>query len=339
MTDRTRSPADRPSPIFVLGSGRSGTTLVRLMLTAHPNIGIPPEGTFMMDLYRRWYRGGRAVPEPVEDFVRAVLASDRFDEWHVDPDRLRTRVAAVQEKTYANLIDAVYAEYLTTLDDNKRRWGDKNIDYVLELPRVIRLYPDAKIIHVIRDGRDVLASYKNVNFGPKGALGVGMFWRKRVLTGRRVGRSLGGQRYHELVYERLVADPEAECRRLCDFLGETFTPAMLAYHEMNRQKELVPAHRLQWHGNTLKPVTTARIGRWREQLSPQDVKTFEAVAGEALREFGYETEHPPVSLAGKLSLVGDFSAWIVRGLKRRVRERLGAAPTAGPQPNLPGGQS
>lgn len=330
MTASDRQSDARPSPVFVLGSGRSGTTLVRLMLTAHPSIGIPPEGTFMMDLYRRWYRGGRPINEPVESFCDAVMSSDRFGEWKIDRDNLLARLTAVNPKTYANLVDAVYVEYLATLDANKSRWGDKNIDYVLELPRVIRLFPDARIIHVIRDGRDVLASYKNVKFGPKGALGVAMFWRKRVQTGRRVGRTLGATRYYELQYERLVAHPEDECRRVCAFLDEAFDPQMLNFHELNREKELVPAHRLQWHANTLKPVTTARTGRWREQLSPSEVRTFETIAGEALREFGYEPLHEPATPAQKAALIGAWSAWLVRGLRRRIGEQLRTAPPAGP---------
>lgn len=326
-----------PSPIFVLGSGRSGTTLVRLMLTAHPNIGIPPEGTFMMDLYRRWYRDGRVIDEPIDRFCDAVLASDRFSDWKIDRERLRAALSRVPEKTYAHLVDAVYGAYLSTLDERKARWGDKNIDYVLELPRVVRLFPNAKIIHVIRDGRDVLASYKNVKFGPKGALGVAMFWRKRVLTGRRVGRTLGESRYYELQYERLVASPEDECRRVCGFLGEAFTPQMLEFHQLNREKELVPAHRLEWHANTLKPVTTERTGRWRDQLAPDEVKTFEALAGPAMREFGYELQNERVSPGLRVSLMGEWCTWVVRGVRRRVAERLKSPPSPGAQVNLPSG--
>jgi hypothetical protein len=292
----------------------------------------------MMDLYRRWYRDGRPIDEPVERFCDAVLASDRFNEWKIERDRLLARLSRVAEKSYANLVDAVYVEYLATIDASKTRWGDKNIDYVLELPRVVRLFPDAKIVHVIRDGRDVLASYNNVKFGPKGALAVAMFWRKRVTTGRRVGRTLGDARYHELVYEQLVEAPDTECRRLCEFLGEAFTPQMLEFHQLNREKELVPAHRLEWHANTLKPVTTDRTGRWRDQLSPDEVKTFEAVAGPALREFGYETDNRRVSTAFRVSLIRDWCAWVARGVRRRVADRLGSPPPPAGQVNLRGGR-
>lgn len=324
------SKEDHVSPIFVLGCGRSGTTLVRLLLTAHPDIGIPPEGRFVLDLFGRYYRGGAVLSEPVERFCKAVVSSDRFDEWKLDHGRILERLRSVGKKTYANLVDAVYRVYLAHLESGKRRWGDKNIEYVMEIPKILRLFPDARIIHVIRDGRDVALSYRSVEFGPRDLFGSAVFWRRRTLRGRAAGRRAGSVRYLEVQYENLVSKPEDACRRMCAFLGEAFSSEMLEFHEYNRRKQLVPQHRLGWHGNTLKPITASRSGLWREQMPTRELMIFESVAGKALKEFGYETHDFRVPARLRLALLRNGVAWAGRGIGRRVRESLlGRMVTAG----------
>ena len=307
------------SPVFVLGCGRSGTTLVRLILSANARIGIPPEGHFLTDLYGRFYRGSAEIGEKVERFCDAVMRSDRFDEWKVERSRLLRRLEGVETKYYANLVDAVYREYLATLDGSKQRWGDKNIDYVLEIPRLLRLFPEAKIVHVIRDGRDVALSYREMDFGPTDLFSCAVFWRRRVVAGRNAGQIAGPDRYTELKYEDLVVHPEETCQRVCDFLGEPFSSEMLAFHEYNKEKELVPKHRLGWHQNTLKPITRSRSGLWRTKMKTREQMVFEAVAGEELRAFGYETHDFRIPAGLKLTILRDRAAWLGRGLSRRAR--------------------
>ncbi len=309
---------DRKAPIFVLGCGRSGSTLLRLMLTSHPNIGIPPEGTFMLGLFGKYYRGGAVLRESIEHFCEMVFRSDRFSEWNLDRSRVLARLAAVQEETYANLIDAVYSEYVACLDSTKQRWGDKNIDYVMSIPKILTLFPNAKIIHVIRDGRDVALSYRAVDFGPNGLFSTAVFWRRRTLTGRASGEWAGPARYFEIKYEDLVEQPEHECQRLCDFLGEEFSPQMLRFYEYNQLKELIPKHRLAWHQRTLEPVTQARVRLWKQQMSQRELMIFESVAGTALERFGYETHDFPVPANLRVALLGEWAKWFGRGLWRRV---------------------
>lgn len=313
---------NRLSPIFVLGCGRSGTTLLRLMLASHPSIGIPPEGTFLMDLFKRYYRNGAVMREPVERFCEAVFSSDRFSEWNLHRDRVLARLRDVETKTYANLADAVYTEYLASQDGRQVRWGDKNIDYVMEIPKIIRLFPYAKIIHVIRDGRDVAVSYRNVDFGPSRVFDVAVFWRRRTLTGRHYGRWAGPDRYCEVRYEDLVTRPEQECRRVCEFVGEEFNESMLTFHEHNRRNVLVPKHRLAWHKHTLEPVTTSQMGKWERDLSEQDVMVFEFVAGTALETFGYKTHNYVLPMSVRIKLALECVGWVSRKLPRKGFELL-----------------
>jgi hypothetical protein len=298
------------------------------MLTAHPNIGIPPEGRFILDLFDRYYEGGEIIREPMGRFCERVFLSDRFSEWSLDRGRVLARLEGVEEKTYANLIDAVYAEYIASLEATKQRWGDKNIDYVMSIPKILKLFPHAQIIHVIRDGRDVAVSYRAVDFGPKRVFSTAVHWRQRTLTGRASGNLAGAERYCEIRYEDLVERPEQECRRLCGFLGEAFSPQMLTFHEYNRRMGLVPKHRLAWHSRTLEPITQARVGVWKQQISQRELIIFEAVARGALERFGYETHDFRIPANLRAALLGEWARWVGRGLWRRVRDlrRSGVMP-------------
>lgn len=277
----------------------------------------------MLDLFGKYYRNGAVVSDPVERFCDAVFRSDRFSEWHLDRQRVLARLRAITHRSYANLVDAVFCEYLASHDPRKRRWGDKNAPYVLGIPKIFKLFPHAKVIHVIRDGRDVAISYQDVPFGPKSAFGAALFWRRRVLAGRRYGRWAGPARYCEVKYEELVGHPEQVCRQVCDFLGETFSPEMLKYYEYNRRKGLVPKHRLAWHQYTLEPVTVSRVGRWKHGMSERDRMIFESLCGSAMEQFGYQTQRFRTPGNAWAALLWTGARWAVRGLWRRGWELLG----------------
>jgi hypothetical protein len=191
--------ADRP--IFIIGCARSGTTLVRLILDSHPNISAGAETKFL--------------PELGEMVERARL-DGKFDV-------TRPYVLELMRGFYGRL----QADYM--LRRGKRRWAEKTPGYTLHLPLIEELYPDAQYVHVIRDGRDVVASHRD-RWGYRAALGTALRkWRRYVTVARRFGRRLPPDRYHEVRYEDLVADPEKAARELLAFLGEPWDPAVLAY--------------------------------------------------------------------------------------------------------------
>lgn len=275
--------SDHTGPIFVLGCGRSGTTLLRLMLNSHSRIGIPGETWYFPDL----------------DADRAAIASWPEEEWR---DRLTQRIAAMsvfaqlnvsRESLRAQLESltrddwpsvVAFANLAFACGEQKARWGDKTPGYVRCLPLIKKLFGDATILHVIRDGRDVVLSFLQQWFGPNGILEGADYWRADVERGRSDGRRIFGTSYHEVRYEELVADPERVLRRICDAIGENYEPAMLDYHES--------AHRYvieeqQWHDRTRSAPTRDRTERWREEMSRTDEALFELAAGGLLRELGY----------------------------------------------------
>jgi hypothetical protein len=294
---------------FVVGVGRSGTTLLRLMLDAHPDLAIPPETHFMPRFIQRsgqpLFNATRATRAIVEDPRR------RWDDFGLEPADLLERMQAIGRFNTADALRAFYGLYAE--NQGKPRWGDKTPDYVKRMRRIKRTLPEAHFIHVIRDGRDVtLSTNKRIqqrgHRDPIAAPPAARRWRERILKAREDGPYLGD--YMEVRYEDLVTDTEPHLRRVCEFIGLEFDPVMLRYHESaaERLQEMAGAmpardgrpareagERLKAHEMATKPPSRDRIEVWREEMDEEYRRDFEIYAGQLLGELGYETENtaPP----------------------------------------------
>jgi hypothetical protein len=298
---RGRAEPEFPAP-FVVGVGRSGTTLLRLILDAHPELAIPPETHFMPQLIMRsgqpWFPPQRVVKLIVEDEHR------RWADFGLDEEQLLERFRALEP---FNLPDALREFYRAYAEKHgKPRWGDKTPEYVRRMRRIKRTLPEAHFIHVIRDGRDVtLSTNKRIeqrgHRQPIKAAPAARRWRSRIEKARTDGPVLGD--YLEIRYEDLVTDTEPTVRRVCEFIGLDFDPEMLRYHERaeERLREMAGAmparagrppreagERLRAHRMATKPPSKERIARWREEMDPEYRAEFEEYAGDLLQELGYD---------------------------------------------------
>jgi hypothetical protein len=255
----------------------------------------------------------------------------------VTPEQVRKRLPA--SATAVDGIGAIYESYADAR--GKTRYGDKTPSYMQELDLLERVFPEAQYVHIVRDGRDTALSFMEMRRRPRFNLarprGLATFasqWRLEVEGARELGRRIP-ERYHELRYEDLVREPQAELERLSDFLGLEFEPAMLSYHEG------IDASTLQDHPLLGKPPT-AGTRRWQEQMSAADVQVFEAIAGDTLSELGYERAYPHptgraraygaavdasyrallASWKGSLAVVRRSPAWRVR--QAYIRRTAGA---------------
>ncbi|MBN1953992.1 MAG: sulfotransferase [Anaerolineae bacterium] len=221
------------------------------------------------------------------------MASKKFAEWKIERQALRSSLAQQLPLDYASFVDAVYRAYGRQNDPSATRWGDKNPPYAMNLDLLWRLFPDAFVVHIIRDGRAVLNSFRTANqkagqaIWPESPGAAARFWVRRIDA---TARHRHHHRYCELFYERLVAAPAAELRRLCDFLQLPYDPAMLEFAQANRREGLVPQHRLAWHDATLQPVQVSNAEKWRQELDPAAARRFELFAGHHLLRYGYSLQ-------------------------------------------------
>src|SRR5215207_10071894 len=267
------------APVVILGVSRSGTTLLKEMLDRHPSLAIPSESYFIPQL---WDRHGGVVD--ADAFVADLCRIQRIAAWGVEPAAVRARLPA--RAPFHEAVQAIYACYAEAR--GCRRFGDKTPLYMQRLGHVARAFPDARYVHIVRDGRDACLSFlamrrrPRLNFSrPRGIASFAAQWRMEITDARAFGASLPGGRYLELRYEDLVRDPRTHLERVCRFLALGFDEAMLEYHRAVDPSLLVD------HPLLAGPPRPARSS-WREAMALADLRRFEAVAGDLLEDLGYE---------------------------------------------------
>lgn len=315
--------------MFLVGQGRSGTTLFQQMLDAHPELSMIRETFFMPRLIEDWrllYRDGHLDTDAIVEATRG-----RLDELGLEPGEAKRRMDALVEPTPASVIRAICTGPAER--EGKSAWGDKTPRYVMHIPTLARTFPDARFVHLTRDGRDVWLSYRDQGFGPTDLRTAAYEWNRRVGTGRKAGRRLGSERYREVRYEDLIEDPERVLRSVCSFIDLPFDDAMLRHHEVADSK-LPPVEENPHHRRAREPVMRSPRD-WRATLTDSQIRDYEATAGALLEDLGYERRFPGVMP------IAWGKAWLVtrpkavkqaRGhlhLRTRIRRLLRSGPPTG----------
>jgi hypothetical protein len=280
-------------PVFLLGSQRSGTTMLRLMLNNHPNLAIPHETAFITIYYKKLGSYGDLADK---DNARRLLA-DISQHPLVKRGRLIENPEAILSRptaSYREFIDAIFRAYADSL--GKARWGDKTPFYTPDIDVLHRIFPDAKLLHLVRDGRDVVLSQKSIEWMSGNLPKLILDWRWKTTIAHKVGSVLGNN-FLEIRYEDLVRQPEQVLRRICSFIDETYDQAMLSYSD--EAQNVVPSASLKWHRNSIRPPDPSRLDRWKTDLARAERVLFEQLAGDTLDLFGYEREHLAPTMASR----------------------------------------
>jgi hypothetical protein len=319
-------------PFFIVGSPRSGTTLLRFLLCSHPRIFIPDETGFIPFLLK-----SRAIDEKLtlRRFEGLIERMGRLNyQWKGIVNDSATLYRSLPSPTLGSLLDAVFRK--TAKDHNASRWGDKTPLYVRYIPLLKTLFPRARFIHMIRDGRDATISAQD-KWGISEKPYMDNFyllknWVDNVSIGRQAGSVLGADDYLEVRYEELVANVETSVKAVCDFLGEAYSPEML--DQTRVAKELGPGPDDHWEA--MERITSKSVERWRKEMSEFDLKLANRIAGGLLRELGYGAPiELPFSgreearfriLSGKYQITSTVRKWLYAtglvSLNRKMRRRI-----------------
>ena len=284
-----------PMPIIV-GAARSGTTLLRLMLDAHPELSIPSETRFVPELLKL-----EGKPQFLrEQFYQIITKQRRWQEFNLSKTLLSDNLARIEPFTISQGLRCFYKLYADRF--KKQRWGEKTPAYILHINDIQAILPEAHFIHIIRDGRDVALSMKKVWWGVGDDMEAqAIQWVWRIREARQQAQFTPN--YLEVHYEELIRNPTKVLKQICEFIHLSYHPAMENYYQSasTRLSEFVDIYkpdgkifatrkqRITIHRNTSQPPNPGKIGRWRREMSTEERIKYEAIAGSWLRDFGYET--------------------------------------------------
>jgi hypothetical protein len=254
------TPTASARPIFVVGSPRSGTTLLRLILDSHPHIACGPETHFLIDMEhsgrRHWHR---------------------LERYGFDREYWYEQCRAMFSQTMSD-----YAR-----GKGKPRWADKTPPYAMHLPFVMELFPDAQVVHVIRDARMVVSSAL-ARWGWRQAWAAAPLWVQSVSQARAHGAGLGADQYRELRFEQLLVDTESTLEGLFAWLREPWDPRVLDYDtfdhdDLGRNRQISE----QARSDSGRAIDPRRARAPRRRLDPVLRARVDRIAGPLNRELGY----------------------------------------------------
>jgi len=258
----------KPKLFFIVGCPRSGTTLLVRCLNRHPELHVANESKFIPGLFHDFLRNWPKAPESTL-VAWSKISKSRF--LHMAASQLDALDRSwPADRAYAQLVRDVL---LHALPDGKQPQllGDKTPDYMFHLELLRRLFPDSKIVHIVRDGRDVALSLAPLNWGPNNVLGAALLWRRYMRRWNQSVSALGN--VHELTYESLIDQPQSTLSELFEFLE-------------------LSSDSFDWDALRVK---SGNHTKWKNSfnMTRREVLLFEQVCRAELRQWGYEVSNDP----------------------------------------------
>ena len=273
------------TPFFIIGSGRSGNTLLRSILSGNSDISIPPESYRIPFAIKRFHIfNNRSWKEIVYEVLSEFENCREFYTWNIDIKDVQKRLENISEskRTLSNIFDELFCTYSEKHSQGSKIWGDKTPMNTLYLDWIGSVFPNSKFIHIIRDGRDVASSY--IKMGRYDTiLEAANRWIKSIELASSFGSKIK-ENYMEIRYEDLVTKPEEIIKKTCDFINIVYDPEMLDH---TKQVEKLGDTNKDHHSNLSKPISSDSIGKWKNNLSESDQRSITKLLSNHLQRLGY----------------------------------------------------
>ena len=267
------------APIHIIGQARSGTSITVALARKYLGIGIGTESQFIVRYFQKLNKYGDLNKDEnlkllIDDISkeRYFKRCKKFNEFVVNPDQIYREV---RERNYRGVLDAVFMQLSNHL--NMKRWGDKTPEYIVHLPLIKQIFPDAQFIHVVRDGRDVaLSTLEQPLMGANNIYMAARDWKESLLTVRKFAMQLKADQFIEIRYEDLLTNPSETLSKLIDFLKIDDSEGRL--------REFISK-------NIHHDLKVTNFNKWKSQFSSSQLETYERIASDMLQQHGYETSY------------------------------------------------
>lgn len=285
---------------FIVGRPRSGTTLLRVLFEAHPNVLIPPESPFIISLYKKYGKVVLWNEKIIKEFCEDLFKQRYFDKWLIDKEVLYNSLKEIKgESTFQTMVKKVCLTYSSVFKkDEILLIGDKNPAYSLFIHRIHKLFPEAKIIHITRDYRDNYLSLIKVNFEVPIVPLVIYRWKFAYRRMQKLKKRCP-ELIYSIKYEDLASEPEVQFRDICQFLGIDYDPSVMSFYQKKSEVEKAYAGSdeiSQVHKSLFNPISTVRMNLWQTEMNARDIRIADLVAGNSAEKAGYVRKYESFNL-------------------------------------------
>lgn len=277
---------DRPEAIFVVGMPRSGTTLLASLLSSHTEVAISPETDYFSLVWKPLSRtGGLRDWHTVDLYLRRFFdqRTVRLMDLPVD-DMMGQFHTLLRDGALSHSLMLSSVLMLHAARSGKVIWGEKTPDHFMYVPAIKSLFPNARIVSIVRDPRDIHLSLEHVPWSRGNTLNHAVQWRGYRSMAQHF-TVLYGDSFIEVRYEDLIVDPEGTVRQVCERLGLRFEPDML---ERYQEARLFDPKDEPWKARASRAIDPTNHEKWRGNMSSEDLAIFTRICGDYLRRWGYD---------------------------------------------------
>lgn len=274
-----------PRPIFVVGMPRSGTTLLAGLLSAHSKISIGPETDYFNMVWKPLEREkGFEQWDVVANYLSRWFQKPTMQPMNLPEEQLLSQFLKAwenQQLSHQVILSTVMAQYAES--HRKSIWGEKTPNHFMYVPAIKKVFPEARIVSIVRDPRDVHLSLEKVPWSRGNAFNHAVQWREYQVIAERY-QYLYGPSFRQVRFEDLIRDPAAVLRQLTQSLDLPFESDMLKRYQ---NETLFDPAKEPWKKQATMPIDPNNQGKWREKLAPDDLGIFSRVCGRYLKRLGY----------------------------------------------------
>lgn len=283
--------------VFLVSSGRSGSTLLQSILNASQQIHIPQESDFITRAYP-FYRDKSSYTDDDYTRISNFFCLTTVQNWGLTKEDISALLKKERPQSFNEVISLICRQYHQSENTQDLVWGIKRPVLIARLDRILSVYPDAKIVHVCRDGRDVFLSYQavhensSVKFGPKGVIANALYWIDSLRRVEDFRQTFGNAQIFEIKYEDIISKPEKILSELFDFLGLAYNPSTIEeFGSYAKNRKIVPKlFQKDTHAKLAGALDPQNSQKYKSKMKRSQILLFEILTSPYLRKYGYPVE-------------------------------------------------